>query len=232
MAKEPAAVSPSDEVLLKRIQEEGDGKAQDILLARYKELVKKKTSLYYMAGAERDDIVQEGMIGLFKAIRDYRFDQKASFKVFAELCINRQIISAIKGANRQKHRPLNSYVSLDKPFYDDGKERTLMDMLGGSRSVDPENLIVDQEASKDIEKNVLAMLSAMEWETLCAYLDNKSYQEIASEMERSTKSIDNALQRVKRKLEKFLSTRENELDLATLNKGLLLMAAKEHLLHK
>ena len=126
-----------------------------------------------MAGAERDDIVQEGMIGLFKAIRDYRFDQKASFKVFAELCINRQIISAIKGANRQKHRPLNSYVSLDKPFYDDGKERTLMDMLGGSRSVDPENLIVDQEAFKDIEKNVLAMLSAMEWETLCAYLDNK-----------------------------------------------------------
>lgn len=232
MAKEPAAVSPSDEVLLKRIQEEGDGKAQDILLARYKELVKKKTSLYYMAGAERDDIVQEGMIGLFKAIRDYRSDQKASFKVFAELCINRQIISAIKGANRQKHRPLNSYVSLDKPFYDDGKERTLMDMLGGSRSVDPENLIVDQEAFKDIEKNVLAMLSAMEWETLCAYLDNKSYQEIASEMERSTKSIDNALQRVKRKLEKFLSTRENELDLATLNKGLLLMAAKEHLLHK
>lgn len=232
MAKEPAAVSPSDEVLLKRIQEEGDGKAQDILLARYKELVKKKTSLYYMAGAERDDIVQEGMIGLFKAIRDYHFDQKASFKVFAELCINRQIISAIKGANRQKHRPLNSYVSLDKPFYDDGKERTLMDMLGGSRSVDPENLIVDQEAFKDIEKNVLAMLSAMEWETLCAYLDNKSYQEIASEMERSTKSIDNALQRVKRKLEKFLSTRENELDLATLNKGLLLMAAKEHLLHK
>ena len=152
--------------------------------------------------------------------------------MFAELCINRQIISAIKGANRQKHRPLNSYVSLDKPFYDDGKERTLMDMLGGSRSVDPENLIVDQEAFKDIEKNVLAMLSAMEWETLCAYLDNKSYQEIASEMERSTKSIDNALQRVKRKLEKFLSTRENELDLATLNKGLLLMAAKEHLLHK
>jgi len=107
-----------------------------------------------------------------------------------------------------------------------------MDMLGASRSVDPENLIVDQEAFKDIEKNVLAMLSAMEWETLCAYLDNKSYQEIASEMERSTKSIDNALQRVKRKLEKFLSTRENELDLATLNKGLLLMAAKEHLLHK
>lgn len=136
MAKEPAAVSPSDEVLLKKIQEEGDGKAQDILLARYKDLVKKKTSLYYMAGAERDDIVQEGMIGLFKAIRDYRFDQKASFKVFAELCINRQIISAIKGANRQKHRPLNSYVSLDKPFYDDGKERTLMDMLGGSRSVE------------------------------------------------------------------------------------------------
>jgi RNA polymerase sporulation-specific sigma factor len=219
----------SDEELIRLIHEENNKKAQDFLLDKYKEFVKIKASRYFLIGAERDDMVQEGMIGLFKAIRDYRPDQKASFKVFAELCINRQIISAIKGANRQKHKPLNSYVSLDKPVYNDGKERTLLDLLGGSHSIDPEHLVMDQEEFRDIEKNVLSMLSALEWETLCAYLDSKSYQEIANEMHRSTKSIDNALQRVKRKLEKYLAMRHHDLDLATLNKGLLLMAAREHL---
>jgi RNA polymerase sporulation-specific sigma factor len=219
----------TDEELIQLIRQDPESKAQDFLLDKYKEFVKIKASRYFLVGAERDDMVQEGMIGLFKAIRDYRPDQKASFKVFAELCINRQIISAIKGANRQKHKPLNTYISLDKPVYDDGKERTLLDMLGGSHSIDPEHLVMDQEEFRDIEKNVLSMLSALEWKTLCAYLDSKSYQEIAGEMQRSTKSIDNALQRVKRKLEKYLATRHHELDLATLNKGLLLMAAKEHL---
>jgi len=217
----------SDEALISRIRTDHDAKAQDFLLDRYKEFVKIKASRYFLIGAEREDMVQEGMIGLFKAIRDFREDQQTSFKVFAELCVNRQIISAIKGANRQKHRPLNSYVSLDKPVYDDGKERTLMDMLGGSRSVDPEHLVLDQEEFADIEKNVLSMLSALEWKVLCRYLESKSYQEISREMGSSTKSIDNALQRVKRKLEKYLAMRNHELDLETLNKGLLIMAAKE-----
>lgn len=175
-------------------------------------------------------MIQEGMIGLFKAIRDYRPGKQASFKVFADVCVNRQIISAIKSATRQKHKPLNSYVSLDKPVYDDGKERTLLDMLGSARGIDPENLVIDQESFDDIEKNVNDMLSTLEWQALCKYLENKSYQQIARELGRGQKSIDNALQRVKKKLEKFLASRHHELDLSTLNKGLLIMAAKEHLL--
>ena len=219
----------SDEQLIERIQKQDDRQAQDYLLAKYKEFVKMKASRYFLIGAEKEDMIQEGMIGLFKAIRDYRPDKKASFKVFAELCVNRQIISAIKSATRQKHKPLNTYVSLDKPIFDDGKERTIMDMLGGSHGIEPENLLMDQEEFADIEKNVSAMLSSLEWQVLCKYLESKSYQDISAELKRSTKSIDNALQRVKRKLEKYLSSRNHELDIRTLNKGLLLMAAKEHL---
>lgn len=222
----------TDEELIARIQKENDCKAQDYLLGKYKEFVKIKASRYFLIGAEREDIIQEGMIGLFKAIRDYREGKDASFKVFAELCVNRQIISAIKSATRQKHKPLNGYVSLDKPVFEDGKERTLLDMLGGGRGIDPEDLLVDQEAFADIEKNVSAMLSPLEWDVLCKYLESKSYQEISRELGRSSKSIDNALQRVKRKLEKFLASRSRELDLATLNKGLLLMAAKDHFQEK
>lgn len=183
----------SDEQLIERIQKQDDRQAQDYLLAKYKEFVKMKASRYFLIGAEKEDMIQEGMIGLFKAIRDYRPDKKASFKVFAELCVNRQIISAIKSATRQKHKPLNTYVSLDKPIFDDGKERTIMDMLGGSHGIEPENLLVDQEEFADIEKNVSAMLSSLEWQVLCKYLESKSYQDISAELKRSTKSIDNAL---------------------------------------
>ncbi len=220
----------SDEELIQLIQDRNDCQAQDYLLDKYKEFVKLRAGRYFLVGAEKDDMIQEGMIGLFKAIRDYRPGRQASFKVFADVCVNRQIISAIKSATRQKHKPLNCYVSLDKPVYDDGKERTLLDMLGSARGIDPENLVIDQEAFNDIEKNVNDMLSALEWKALCKYLENKSYQQIAQELGRGQKSIDNALQRVKKKLEKFLASRHHELDLATLNKGLLIMAAKEHLL--
>ena len=219
----------TDEELIRLIQDRDDQQAQDYLLDKYKEFVKIKAARYFLVGAEKEDIIQEGMIGLFKAIRDYRPGKQASFKVFAEICVNRQIISAIKSAPRQKHRPLNCYVSLDKPVFEEGKERTLLDMLGGGHGVDPENLLVDQEAFMDIEKNVTSMLSPLEWQALCKYLESKSYQQIAQELRRSTKSIDNALQRVKRKLEKYLASRNHELDLVTLNKGLLIMAAKEHL---
>ena len=211
------------------LAQQGDSVAVEYLLSKYKNFVRSKARSYFLIGADHEDIVQEGMIGLFKAIRDYRPGKQASFKVFAEICVNRQIISAIKSATRQKHRPLNCYVSLDKPVFEEGKERTLLDMLGGSHGVDPENLLVDQEAFNDIERNVSTMLSDLEWEALCKYLESKSYQQIAQELHRTTKSIDNALQRVKRKLEKYLASRNHELDLMTLNKGLLIMAAKEHL---
>ena len=219
----------SDQELVKLAQK-GDAAAMDFLLEKYKRLVRGRARELFLVGGDRDDLLQEGMLGLFKAIRDYRPGKQASFKVFADVCVNRQIISAIKSATRQKHKPLNCYVSLDKPVYDDGKERTLLDMLGSARGIDPENLVIDQEAFNDIEKNVNDMLSALEWKALCKYLENKSYQQIAQELGRGQKSIDNALQRVKKKLEKFLASRHHELDLATLNKGLLIMAAKEHLL--
>ena len=126
----------SDEELIRLIQDRDDRQAQDYLLDKYKEFIRLKATRYFLVGAEKEDIIQEGMIGLFKAIRDYRPGKQASFKVFAEICVNRQIISAIKSATRQKHRPLNCYVSLDKPVFEEGKERTLLDMLGGSHGVD------------------------------------------------------------------------------------------------
>lgn len=217
---------PDEELI--RLVHDGNGQAQDYLLDKYKDLVKKKAKGYFLAGGEKEDIIQEGMIGLFKAIRDYRPDRQASFKVFAELCVSRQIVSAIKSATRQKHKPLNSYVSLDKPVFEENSERTLLDMLGAGNGPDPENLLVDQEEFSNIEKNVLAMLSPFEWRVLCLYLESKSYQAISRELQRSTKSVDNALQRVKRKLEKYLASSHQDLDVQTLNKGLLLMAAKNH----
>ena len=220
----------SDEQLIE-IYRSGDVKAQNYLLDKYKSFVKLKANKYFLVGADKEDMAQEGMIGLFKAIRDYRPDKQASFKRFAELCVERQIISFLKSANRQKHKPLNSSESLDGPVAtsDEGSERPMLEVTRDCRGVEPENLLVDQEEFLMIEKNVRSMLSLFERQVLCAYLESKSYQDISKEMGRSTKSIDNALQRVKRKLEKFLATNEQEVDVQTLNRGLLLMAAKMRL---
>ena len=144
------------------------------------------------------------MIGLFKAIRDYQAERLSSFRAFAELCITRQIITAIKTATRQKHVPLNSYVSLNKPIYDEESDRTLMDVIVEGRAQNPEELIIDRENLVSLRDQVDQVLSSLEQEVLNAYLDGKSYQEIADKLGRHVKSIDNALQRVKRKLEKFL----------------------------
>lgn len=157
-----------------------------------------------MIGADREDIIQEGMIGLYKAIRDFRQDKLSSFRAFAELCITRQIITAIKTATRQKHIPLNSYVSLNKPIYDDESERTLLDVLSGTRISNPEELVISQEDFNSIECKIEELLSDLEWNVLSSYLQGKSYQEIAADLNRHVKSIDNALQRVKRKLERYL----------------------------
>jgi len=148
------------------------------------------------------------MIGLYKAVRDFKGDKLSSFKAFAELCITRQMITAIKTATRQKHIPLNSYVSLDKPIYDDESDRTLMDVISGTRATDPEELIVNREKVDDIEVKMAELLSDLERKVLALYLDGRSYQEISEELNRHVKSIDNALQRVKRKLEKYLEYRE------------------------
>jgi RNA polymerase sporulation-specific sigma factor len=147
------------------------------------------------------------MIGLYKAIRDFRDDKLASFRAFAEICITRQIITAIKTATRQKHIPLNSYVSLNKPIYDEESDRTLLDVISGTKVSDPEELVISREEFIDIEQKMGEFLSDLEWQVLMAYLEGKSYQEIALELKRHVKSIDNALQRVKRKLEKYIEKR-------------------------
>ncbi|MED4870562.1 RNA polymerase sporulation sigma factor SigH [Geobacillus stearothermophilus] len=193
-----------DEQLVTLVHE-GDGEALDFLIHKYQNFVRAKARSYFLVGADREDIVQEGMIGLYKAVRDFKGDKLSSFKAFAELCITRQMITAIKTATRQKHIPLNSYVSLGKPIYDDESDRTLMDVLSGTQVTDPEELIVNREEVDDIELKMAELLSDLERKVLALYLDGRSYQEISEELNRHVKSIDNALQRVKRKLEKYLA---------------------------
>lgn len=186
----------------------GNTLAQEYLINKYRNFVRAKARSYFLIGADREDIVQEGMIGLYKAIRDFKKDKLSSFKAFAELCITRQIITAIKTATRQKHIPLNSYVSLNKPIYDEDSDRTLLDVLTGAKVTDPEELIISREEFCDIEEKMGEILSKLEWQVLMSYLEGKSYHEIAKELKRHVKSIDNALQRVKRKLERYLEVRE------------------------
>ena len=180
---------------------EGDEEALEFLINKYKNFVRAKARTYFLVGADREDIIQEGMIGIYKAIRDYRSDRLASFRAFAELCITRQIITAIKTATRQKHIPLNSYVSLNKPVFDDESERTLMDIMVPGVTTDPEELLISQEEVADIEGKMDELLSPLEKEVVDLYLEGKSYIEIAEQLGRHVKSVDNALQRVKRKLE-------------------------------
>ncbi len=195
--------SQSDESVVRLVQE-GDANALDYLLFKYKNFVRSKARSYFLVGADREDIIQEGMIGFFKAVRDYRGDRQASFHVFSELCITRQIITAIKTATRQKHIPLNSYVSLNKPVYDEDSERTLIDVMSTEVVASPEDLLLDREKHDYLEQKMNETLSDLEWDVLNSYLQDKSYHEIAHDLRRHVKSVDNALQRVKRKMEKFL----------------------------
>ncbi|AJS60294.1 RNA polymerase sporulation sigma factor SigH [Paenibacillus sp. IHBB 10380] len=187
----------------------GESEALEFLINKYRNFVRAKARSYFLIGADREDIVQEGMIGLYKSIRDFRGDKQSSFKAFAELCITRQIITAIKTATRQKHIPLNSYISLDKPIYDEDSDRTLLDVICGSQICDPEELIINQEEFVGLEDKMSEILSDLERKVLMLYLDGRSYQEIAVDLKRHVKSIDNALQRVKRKLERYLEVRDN-----------------------
>jgi RNA polymerase sporulation-specific sigma factor len=191
-----------EEVVIQAKQ--GDTKAQEYLINKYENFVKAKAKSYFLIGADKEDIYQEGMIGLFKAIRDFKSDKLSSFKAFAELCVTRQIITAIKTATRQKHIPLNTYISLNKPIYDEESDRTLLDVLSEAKVTDPEELIISKEEMNHIQTEIGGVLSSLEMEVLMSYLDGKSYQEIACDLDRHAKSIDNALQRVKRKLEKCI----------------------------
>lgn len=173
----------SDEDIVEAVRN-GDSEALEYLINKYRSFVRAKARSYFLIGADREDIIQEGMIGLYKSIRDFRGDKLSSFKAFAELCITRQIITAIKTATRQKHIPLNSYVSLDKPIYDEDSDRTLLDVICGSRVCDPEELIINQEEFVGLEDKMSEILSDLERKVLMLYLDGRSYQEIAVDLKR------------------------------------------------
>ena len=199
-----------DETLVERARA-GDDLAIDTLLQRYRHYARAKARSYFLAGADREDIVQEGMIGLFKAIRDYQADRNSAFRAFAELCITRQIITAIKTATRQKHIPLNSYVSLNKPSPGDSDdERPLSEALATTSMADPADLVVSAEEINNIRESMGTLLSSLETEVLRLYMDGQSYQQIADTLGRHVKSIDNALQRIKRKLEQYIEERNAE----------------------
>ena len=197
----------TDEELVSLVHS-GNTEALDFLITKFRPFVRMKARSYFLIGADKEDIIQEGMIGLYKAIRDFRSDKLSSFRAFAELCIIRQIITAIKTATRQKHIPLNSYISLDKPIYDEESDRTLMDVPTGNGVDDPEDLIIHNEEFQYMEEKMGEVLSELEREVLALYLEGQSYQEISEKLERHVKSIDNALQRVKRKLERHLQINE------------------------
>lgn len=197
----------TDEQILQLICQ-GDEHAADYLIEKYRHFVWAKTRTYFIIGGDREDLIQEGMIGLYNAIRDYDEDKLASFKGFAELCITRQIITAIKTATRQKHIPLNSSVSLDKPLYDEETPRTLLDVISSTTDVDPQELLLSREKYITIQLKLAGLLSKLERNVLYLYIEGCSYEEISIELNRHIKSVDNALQRVKTKLGQLTEVKE------------------------
>lgn len=177
----------------------GDDDAMDFILHKYSYLTKAKSRAYFLVGAEHEDLIQEGMIGLYKAIKDYNPDKTPLFFSFAELCITRQILSAVKSATRQKHQPLNSYVSLNKPINGE-EERTLADILYLYSNRNPEDLLISKETAADLIDKIHKNLSKMENEVLKLYLKGEDYLHISEHLDKTPKSIDNALQRIKKKI--------------------------------
>lgn len=194
----------TDEQLLARIRE-GDGEAERLLYERYKQLVRSRAHSYFLIGADHEDLVQEGMLGLYKAVCEYDGNKAASFKSFAELCVTRQILSAIKNATRKKHTPLNHYVSLNSSPIEAQSELTLLDTMRSLGVADPEDVVIGRENFDRMVLYLEKTLSPMERRVLSLYLDGFSYPQIAARIEKPLKSIDNAMQRVKHKLENFKS---------------------------
>ncbi|MCA1840267.1 MAG: RNA polymerase sporulation sigma factor SigH [Actinomycetota bacterium] len=218
-AETPVASSTLTDEDLVVLARTGDSWALETLLVRYRNYARAKARSYFLQGGDREDIVQEGMIGLFKAIRSFQGDRQSSFRAFAELCISRQIITAIKTATRQKHIPLNSYVSLNKPIpTEDNDARSMIDVLPTLEASDPLEILMNTADFASLKTCFDEILSGLEGEVLLLYLEGRSYQEIAENLGRHVKSIDNALQRIKRKIETHLMarSRENEEDEAVL----------------
>lgn len=182
------------------IAKDGSKAATEHLLSKYRFLVEGKARTYFLAGADHEDVIQEGMIGLFKAIRDYRADKLAHFRAFAELCVTRQIITAVKTASRQKHLPLNSYLSLHGTAADVDGESSLLDVLPDKCVADPEKIVLDSHIRDYLDGKADANLSPLESEAVRCYMLGMSYREMAAKLRCGTKSVDNALQRAKRKI--------------------------------
>jgi RNA polymerase sporulation-specific sigma factor len=207
-ARKPASPEFDDEYLV-ALAKQGRRDASDKMVRRYHGFVRLKASSYFLVGGDSDDLIQEGLVGLYKAIRDYRHDRESSFRNFAELCITRQIITAVKTATRNKHTPLNSYVSFSQTPSaggDDG-EPTMADLLPGSTVHDPVNQVISSEEIRSLVDCITGALSDLESKVLSLYLDGRSYEEVAERLECDTKTVDNALQRVKRKVGVHLDSR-------------------------
>lgn len=205
--KEFAAL-PDEEVV--RLAQADCPEAANYLVGKYINLVRARVRNYFLQGADRDDIMQEGLIGLCKAIRDFEISTDANFSAFADMCIKRQVITAVKSSSRQKHMPLNGYVSLNKPVFAENPDITLMDVVANEETVEgPEELYINRESYQEIKMMLQATLSDLEWQVLSRYLRGKTYHEISAEVNRSVKSIDNALQRIKGKVDKYLILRQN-----------------------
>ena len=191
----------SDEDLINIIKS-GDKNALDYLMEKYKNLVNMKVGKYFMIGSEREDIVQEGLIGLYKAVKSYSPDKQNSFKTFANMCIERQLITAIKSSNRQKHMPLNTYLSLNTKAYEDDEESNILDIFDSHQVEDPLETIAKQEYYKSVEKAIDESLSDFEKQVLDRYIKGESYNQIAEKLDTPVKSVDNAIQRIRKKATK------------------------------
>ena len=187
----------------------GDERALEELLERYRHFARSKARFYFLSGSDKEDVVQEGMIGLYKAIRDFDPEQATPFRVFAELCISRQILTAIKTANRHKHQPLTSSVSLDAPAGNGDDALSIADRLVAPALYDPAELVISAEEVEAIQQSMRKTLTSLEGQVLKLYIDGKSYEEIAAALGNHVKSIDNALQRIKRKLQRYVTTRNS-----------------------
>jgi len=208
--RKPKARPKLDDQFLIALAKQGDEQALDKLVRRYHGFVRLKASSYFLAGGDSDDLIQEGLVGLYKAIRDYRTDRESSFRNFAELCITRQIITAVKTATRNKHTPLNQYVSFSSsPGGQQGEgEPTLDEFIPGPAVDDPASRVISSEELRALVDCLSAELSELEAEVLALYLDGRPYEEIAERTGRDTKTVDNALQRVKRKVGVHLESRK------------------------
>ncbi|MBA2580381.1 MAG: RNA polymerase sporulation sigma factor SigH [Thermoleophilaceae bacterium] len=200
-------VEPDDQYLI-ALAKQGRPDAMDRIVRRYYGFVRLKASSYFLIGGDSDDLIQEGLVGLYKAVRDFRTDRESSFRNFAELCITRQIITAVKTATRNKHTPLNQYVSFSQtPAASGESEPTLDEVLPGSTVHDPVNQVISSEELKSLVSCLTSALSELESSVLALYLDGHSYEEVAERLDCDTKTVDNALQRVKRKVGAHLTSR-------------------------